>query len=1553
MKYHKKYILLLILLFFSTKVFASPTGMVLYGESDGLKYRIYDSQNGLGDEQAVPGITTPINFIRADACPNRSEVIVLALDNNGTLYCSTWTSVGGWAETPMIIRSGGDTTSRWFDVVYTKNGEAMIVYSDGTTALKYTIWNGYFWEDVRDVGNLYNNGKPPCWVTLAASKNQRNEVIMVYQNKDERWAFASVWVSSGAIRGFVSDYNTIILNGSVADSDAREGVTVAFETNSDEGVVFYNNNGLCAKVWDGISWSSAIISGASAPNHISAKPYPNGNNILLTYNIQGSGNTQAIMWNGDSNSFGSEVTLNPNGGTAGYYQIDADWELLSGHEGHYLIVSWVQSGGSYLQAGLLAKRWNGSSYVELYPVSGTGGITYNSVYLKTLTCIVGTASGSIQVLANTGATLNFWDFDVYTHQFGSKQELTTDLSRTTNPHQSFFAVAFKNYVPPDSTPPTAINDLSATAVSTNTISLSWTATGDDGMSGSILNGEYRLRYSTYSTVDWFSATGWDDPQNRYEIVWTTNVAPYDPQSLVITNLKEETTYYFCIWLKDDSGNWSLASNIASAKTLKTPDTTPPNAITDLAALVVGIGEVKLSWTATGDDGSTGDIFGGQYRIRYSSYTTSDPNFWTTGTWSDPQNKYEIVFSTDVLQGSQQTYVIKNLRGGVTYYFVIWLRDDENNWSTISNVAQVNIPLVAPAPITDLTAEGFFVGIKESEIRLNWTAVGENGFVGQATRYIIKVSSISNIENDTDFDNALDLTQLVSITIPTPKPAGSKEILLISGLVPGVTYYFAIKAENSDGLRGSWSRINANQQNFAVAFDEVPPDVSNLRAFASNREVTLTWEYNNKPKDFSFFRIYCDSTSATLWDDSFVIAETTNTILVISNLENNVLYYFKVTVVDQPPLVLESNGIVVSTTPYFAKPQPVKNFTATALSTTSILFSWENVSLNITKFKIYSATGGIIVEQELQEVQPQGSWLQTGLTPNTSSQVSYIIVSNEAGDSQPTYISSTVYTFANPPSEVQLVYISSDQYKLLFSSNSNPVYTLYAIYVSTDDLEYIKVKDIEDNFKITDLDNLIFTFEPDMNVYFKLWAYNKNGIKSEEVSYNIGTYDNIPPGKVSNLNLTLSEGQNEVIISWQSVGDNGSEKTFNGKYEIRYTYNPLYTWDLAEYKVVITTVAQPGDVLQTKISNLQYGATVYIYIRAYDDYNNPSEISQKFSIFIPAPQKFPKFVAGIKLTRFSETSIVLSWSEVTQNEDGTPADDIVGYKIYRSSKTIDTLVYVASTTANVLEFKDENLNPNIVYYYTVKSLNSKGVESKAVMFVDTQENVIFIPFNFEKTVEVKIPKEITKVFYKIQNGYPEDYIVYFSKINKEGYIASYEVKLAKYTNFEFSNINSFNKEFEITFYIRSYNIDKLSVYWWMNNKDIVRITSLTRTYSNNSITAKVLNTGLYSIAETKETTAETRLDKIYPTKIFTPQHNDPQYKEVKFYLSNPQQQEVVSFRIYDIRGSLIKDGVTVLQKDFVYSWDGKDDNGNFVPQGTYIYEIKLKNKTITGVIIVAK
>ncbi|MCX7957183.1 MAG: hypothetical protein N2643_04770, partial [Endomicrobia bacterium] len=543
-------IFLVTIFFFHLK--GDPAGIILYGDNEGLKYRIYDTQNGIGQEQSVPGITMSINFIRAAACPTRSEVMVLALSNSGTLYCSTWTSTGGWAESPRIIRSGGDTNNRWFDVVYTKNGEAIIVYSDGTTDLKYVIWNGYWWEIIRSVGNLHDSGKTPVWVTLASCPT-RNEVICVYSNKDNRWGFASVWISSGPIRGFVTDYNVIIKSGSVADSDAREGITVTYESSSGEGVVMYNNSGISARVWDGTQWGSVITGSGATPNHISTKPKPTGNTILVCYNGQGSGNTYSRLWNGDNNSWGSETVHNNMGGTALCYMIDGDWEITSGHEDHYLIVSWVQSGGSYLQAGLLAKIWNGTQFDERYPVVGTSGITYSSVYLKTLTRIQGTASSTIQLLSNTGSTLNAWDYNCHVHNFDSgKQDIESYLSRTTFPHQSFAMVALYSYTPPDTTPPSAINDLQAQpGTNPGEITLTWSATGDDGTSGSITGGQYRLRYSTYVSSDpnfWTSGT-WSDPQNKYELVWSTNTTPFEPQRIVIQNVIEGVLYYFRIWLR--------------------------------------------------------------------------------------------------------------------------------------------------------------------------------------------------------------------------------------------------------------------------------------------------------------------------------------------------------------------------------------------------------------------------------------------------------------------------------------------------------------------------------------------------------------------------------------------------------------------------------------------------------------------------------------------------------------------------------------------------------------------------------------------------------------------------------------------------------------------------------------------------------------------------------------------------------------------------------------------------------------------------------------------
>jgi len=108
-------------------------------------------------------------------------------------------------------------------------------------------------------------------------------------------------------------------------------------------------------------------------------------------------------------------------------------------------------------------------------------------------------------------------------------------------------------------------------------------------------------------------------------------------------------------------------------------------------------------------------------------------------------------------------------------------------------------VTAPADITDLSAaQGQFPG----EVWLTWTATGDDGSVGTASAYSIKVSSAPI--TSANFDAATDLT--FWINEPVPVLSGTPESLLVSGMEIGTTFFFAIKAiddaSNASGVSNS-------------------------------------------------------------------------------------------------------------------------------------------------------------------------------------------------------------------------------------------------------------------------------------------------------------------------------------------------------------------------------------------------------------------------------------------------------------------------------------------------------------------------------------------------------------------------------------------------------------------------------------------------------------------------------------------------------------------------------------------------------------------------------
>jgi len=113
-------------------------------------------------------------------------------------------------------------------------------------------------------------------------------------------------------------------------------------------------------------------------------------------------------------------------------------------------------------------------------------------------------------------------------------------------------------IPPDTTSPSAVIDLSTSNPTPHSITLTWTAPGDDGNNGTA--SQYDIRYSTSEITEenWNSATQ------------CTGVPAPKPagssETFTVTGLSPNTTYYFALKTADEVPNWSPISNSPSGKT---------------------------------------------------------------------------------------------------------------------------------------------------------------------------------------------------------------------------------------------------------------------------------------------------------------------------------------------------------------------------------------------------------------------------------------------------------------------------------------------------------------------------------------------------------------------------------------------------------------------------------------------------------------------------------------------------------------------------------------------------------------------------------------------------------------------------------------------------------------------------------------------------------------------------------------------------------------------------------------------------------------------------
>jgi len=109
--------------------------------------------------------------------------------------------------------------------------------------------------------------------------------------------------------------------------------------------------------------------------------------------------------------------------------------------------------------------------------------------------------------------------------------------------------------PEDTTPPSAVTDLTVSESGRNYVVLTWTAPGDDGNIGTA--SKYDIRYSTSPIAE----GNWDDAiQCEGEPI---PKPPGSSETFKITRLARGTTYYFALKTADEVPNWSPLSRVVS------------------------------------------------------------------------------------------------------------------------------------------------------------------------------------------------------------------------------------------------------------------------------------------------------------------------------------------------------------------------------------------------------------------------------------------------------------------------------------------------------------------------------------------------------------------------------------------------------------------------------------------------------------------------------------------------------------------------------------------------------------------------------------------------------------------------------------------------------------------------------------------------------------------------------------------------------------------------------------------------------------------------------
>ena len=202
----------------------------------------------------------------------------------------------------------------------------------------------------------------------------------------------------------------------------------------------------------------------------------------------------------------------------------------------------------------------------------------------------------------------------------------------------------------------------------------------------------------------------------------------------------------------------------------TEDSTAPAAVANLTATDSGDGSIHLTWTASGDDGTTGTAFA--YDLRYH---TQAQGAITEANWHAAT---VIGIPTPAAAGTSEGFDVAGLSSRQGYYFALKVRDEANNTSAISNVPYVYL---APGPrsiVIEPSMDGPMYGLSSGSGNSNRGAGGRFDLNGA---------------DSTKVDSALIKFDLTDVLLSHERIASATLDLFAAKTVANASYNMDVRA----------------------------------------------------------------------------------------------------------------------------------------------------------------------------------------------------------------------------------------------------------------------------------------------------------------------------------------------------------------------------------------------------------------------------------------------------------------------------------------------------------------------------------------------------------------------------------------------------------------------------------------------------------------------------------------------------------------------------------------------------------------------------------------